>query len=224
MKLRPVTSIAVVLRAVLVLGALLSASSVLGRLLAPALLGAGRRLAAGEVEALPFDVALSAVSAAALLVCWVWGVAVCLVSVVDAVRSAGPSYPPLERRGCPRPVRVAVLALCGVALGTVAAAPAQAGLGGLDLPDRSVGGGRTALPPSPTVRVVTVRPGDSLWSITRRLLPPGADDASVAAAWPRLHLHNRDRIGADPDLIRPGTRLRVPERLSTAPFHGKDRT
>jgi LysM repeat protein len=47
-----------------------------------------------------------------------------------------------------------------------------------------------------------VRPGDSLWSIAHRKL--GAGDR-----WQALYARNRDRIGSDPDLIRPGTVLAV---------------
>jgi nucleoid-associated protein YgaU len=73
-------------------------------------------------------------------------------------------------------------------------------LEGLALPDRPYGG----------VRSHRVEAGESLWSITRELLPASASDLAVARAWPGLHALNRDRIGADPDLIRPGTALRLP--------------
>ncbi len=62
--------------------------------------------------------------------------------------------------------------------------------------------------------------GDSLWSIAERALleatgaaPTAAD---VAAYWPVLHAANRDLVGPEPDLIRPGQRLRIP------PPHGED--
>lgn len=58
-----------------------------------------------------------------------------------------------------------------------------------------------------------VRLGDSLWQIAAHLLGTGADDASVAAAWPELYVANRDAIGADPDVILPGTVLQVPASL-----------
>lgn len=59
------------------------------------------------------------------------------------------------------------------------------------------------------VRAVTVRPGDCLWDIAaHRLTHPTS--AHVAAAWPRWWLANRVLIGADPDLVRPGQRLRPP--------------
>ncbi|SDP25347.1 hypothetical protein SAMN04489867_1867 [Pedococcus dokdonensis] len=58
---------------------------------------------------------------------------------------------------------------------------------------------------------VVVHRGDSLWSIVRRTLGPGASDAEVAAVWPRWHAANRDVVGPDPDRLLPGQVLRPPE-------------
>jgi nucleoid-associated protein YgaU len=58
---------------------------------------------------------------------------------------------------------------------------------------------------------VVVRRGDTLWAIASRSLGAGASDAEVAAEWPRWWHANRAVIGADPDLLQPGTRL-VPPR------------
>ena len=58
--------------------------------------------------------------------------------------------------------------------------------------------------------VVVVRPGDSLWSIAAGCCRPAPTDAVVTAAWHRLHRANLARVGPDPDLIHPGTRLVVP--------------
>jgi nucleoid-associated protein YgaU len=56
---------------------------------------------------------------------------------------------------------------------------------------------------------VVVESGDCLWNIAaRRLARPTA--ARIAVAWPRWWRANRARVGADPDLIRPGQRLRPP--------------
>jgi resuscitation-promoting factor RpfA len=59
---------------------------------------------------------------------------------------------------------------------------------------------------------VRVHPGDTLWAIAARRLPPDASDADVSTAWPRWFRRNRGLIGPDPDLIHPGTHLRVPPR------------
>lgn len=58
-----------------------------------------------------------------------------------------------------------------------------------------------------------VQPGDSLWSIAAGQLPPGASAARIATAWPTWWSANRDRLGADPDLIHPGTRLTPPSTV-----------
>ena len=59
--------------------------------------------------------------------------------------------------------------------------------------------------------VVTVRPGDSLWTIAAaHLTPPHPPAARIAAAWPRWFAANRAVIGADPDHLVPGEVLAVP--------------
>jgi LysM repeat protein len=56
----------------------------------------------------------------------------------------------------------------------------------------------------------TVRPGDSLWSIARRLLGPGATAGQIAREVNRLWELNRERIGTGtPNLIHIGTVLRL---------------
>ena len=122
---------------------------------------------------------------------------------------------------------------------------------GLPLPERPSGrpSGRppgaapvapVALPvatPAPTpasapVRV-TVAPGDSLWTLAQDRLPDHAAAARVDRAWRAVYAENRHRIGADPDLLIPGTTLRLPPDLGQGhrnetrggPVHdpGKDR-
>jgi LysM domain len=57
----------------------------------------------------------------------------------------------------------------------------------------------------------TVRPGDSLWSIARRLLGPEASAGRIAREVNRLWELNHDRIGTgDASLIYAGTVLRLP--------------
>jgi hypothetical protein len=61
---------------------------------------------------------------------------------------------------------------------------------------------------------VVVRPGDTLWALAESSLadrtgaPPAT--AEVARAWPQWWAANREAIGADPDLLLPGTSLRPP--------------
>ncbi len=59
-------------------------------------------------------------------------------------------------------------------------------------------------------RLHTVRRGESLWSISTALLPPGVGNAEIAAEVQRLWRLNADRIGTgDPNLILVGTVLRL---------------
>lgn len=85
--------------------------------------------------------------------------------------------------------------------------PPQHDLAGLQLPDRPI-----ASPPRVDTgsAAIVVRPGDTLWAVAARALPPGATDAQIAAACARWHAANRDVIGDDPDLIFPTQRLTPP--------------
>ena len=64
--------------------------------------------------------------------------------------------------------------------------------------------------PGPDVEEVVVRRGDTLWDISARHLGPQATAQDVAESWPRWYAANRDVIGEDPHLIRPGQRLVAP--------------
>jgi hypothetical protein len=86
------------------------------------------------------------------------------------------------------------------------------------VPDES---GLPLLAPSPrpgaaTLDTVTVRRGDTLWSIAERHLGSAASDVEIARAWPQWYAANRAVIGDDPDLIHPGTQL-VPPREGDLP-------
>lgn len=118
----------------------------------------------------------------------------------------------LRRPGVPRrpvgPVRALLLAACGVVVLAGAASadadPAPSpSLAGLPFPDRPTGAAESA-------RTVVVRPGDSLWAISARTLGPGARAGEVASYGHRVHALNARVIGPDPDLVRPGQRLRLP--------------
>ena len=143
---------------------------------------------------------------------WLWLATV--VVAVDAARGRQPTT-----CGVPRVWRRLVLGACGVALAGGLAAPAHAGDGsgasrvdGLPLPDRATTTthvnrvfARAARP-----EIVVVRPSDTLWDLAREQLPPDTDDATVLARVREIHCANRAVIGADPDLIRPQQRLRMP--------------
>jgi LysM repeat protein len=72
--------------------------------------------------------------------------------------------------------------------------------------------GATGSPSEPT-RSVTVRTGDSLWTIAGTALGPTATEQQIAIAWPYWYRANRSLIGRDPGLIRPGTELMAPTEL-----------
>ena len=101
-------------------------------------------------------------------------------------------------------------------------------------PDPAAGApsGETSAAEAPSAPATThrVSAGESLWSITEELLGAGAAgaptdpssggppaQARVARAWPILYAANAESIGADPDIILPGTVLSVPEDLLRPP-------
>lgn len=66
--------------------------------------------------------------------------------------------------------------------------------------------------PSPVAEVTVLR-GDTLWQIAARRLGPDASTARIQESWPVWYRHNRAVIGPDPDLLLPGTVLRVPNQF-----------
>jgi hypothetical protein len=144
---------------------------------------------------------------------WLW-----LVTAAVLVEALGGGA--WRARGVPGPVRRALLTACGVAVVAGLAAPAGAATGGqgppetaasvvataiagLPLPDRVLGRAHGPAHGPAHQDVVTVHAGDSLWSIADERLGGGA-------RWPELYALNRAVVGADPDLIQPAQRLRLP--------------
>ncbi len=182
--------------------------------------------------------------ACALAVCvvvlWLWLGSLAVVLSVAGPGAAGPRGGRPDRvasaLGTPGWARRAVLVGCGVALASPAVAPALAASGstdprpgpaeddavtrliaGLPLPDRTPGQllhRAAGAAPEHRERVVTVRPGDSLWSIARRDVGAGATEAAVAERWPVLWARNAGVIGPDPDLLQPGQRIVLPPLAS----------
>ncbi len=197
-----------------------SGSTMLGAVAQPGLPHAARLLSP-SLATEPLDLALVDVSAGVVLVCALWGWLALCATVAEAWRGIQPA-----RRGpwrLPTGLRRLVLAACGVALVSGVATPAHADasrahrhphglalLSGLPLPDRAVVPSQHRT--SPPIRTVTVRPGDTLWSIARRDLPAGASAPAVAARWHAIYHTNRPLIGDDPDLIEPGQHLRIPRK------------
>jgi hypothetical protein len=151
---------------------------------------------------------VAAACAAALAVCWLWLVVGVWVTVLEALRRRAPLPARLSARLCPRLVRSVVLLALGLGVSAPAHGDAGAGpgLAGLRVPDRVVAVATDGEP----VHQVRVRPGDTLWALAVGILAPAASDAAVDRAWRALAALNADRLGPDPDLIFPGTLLRVP--------------
>jgi len=205
----------------------------LAALVWPDLAAAAARLRAESDETPSFDELLVWLCEAVGLICLTWGAATTMLVAVDAVRGEDRS-----RAGCPEWLRRAALTACGVGVGIVLAAPAQATgtdalghpgtpvlMGGLAYPDRAEGTlhpvrGSTTAPravaaartsgPAEAGRHV-VRPGDTLWDLGAASLPADASDADITRRWRRIHAENAAVIGADPDLIHPGTVLHLPQ-------------
>jgi hypothetical protein len=69
------------------------------------------------------------------------------------------------------------------------------------------------LQPAPAERgrsIVRIRAGDTLWDLAAARLGPRATIRRTASEWPRWWAANREVIGSDPDVIRPGEQLIVP--------------
>lgn len=158
---------------------------------------------------LTLEPAAAGVCAAALALCWLWLAAGVWLTVLDAIRSQERPSSRAAPSICPRLVRSLVLLTLGMGVTGPAYADSGTGSGpgvvGLPVPDRVV---VVAVDRTPTQ--VRVRPGDSLWRLAAQALPAGASDAAVDRAWRALAALNADRLGPDPDLIFPGTLLRVP--------------
>ena len=64
---------------------------------------------------------------------------------------------------------------------------------------------------STTMARYVVEVGDTLWDIAAaHLVPAERSAANIDRYWRQIYRANRSAIGADPDLLHPGTRLRVP--------------
>lgn len=199
------------LRAAALLGATVLATEGVRRLVAGPLRTLVDLSTTGDALAsVPLGDLVAGACALALAACWAWLVACTVLVSADALRHDRPVVRAVP--WCPHLVRLLVLTTLGVAVGTgpaVADSGSGPGVLGLALPDRVMASTAPAGSPAPP-RLVRVRRGDTLWSIASRRLPASAPDAAVTRAWRRLAAANPNRVD-DPDLIFPGTVLRVPD-------------
>jgi len=171
------------------------------------------------------DALVRAVLALAVLVGVRWLVPVVLRAARRLPGRLGAAAVGAGRAVRPGLTRRLVAAVVGLGVPTVAALaelppatavavdrPATGLVGRPVLPRPEARAATTGADASPAVEVVVVRHGDTLWDIARRHLPGSASSAEIAAAWPRWYAANRAAIGPDPALLRPGTRLRSPDR------------
>ena len=160
-----------------------------------------------------FEALLESVATWLLLGCAGWGVAVAMAVLVEAASHG--RLPATTWVGCPQRLRRLLLGGLGLALAATPAPAFAAGVPpgrpgstpdlGLPVPARTV----SVDEPRPARRI-EVRPGDCLWNLARSQLPLGASPARVAAVADATFRRNRDVIGDDPDLLRPGQHLVLP--------------
>jgi LysM domain len=201
-----------------------------GLLLGQAGAGEARRLWAGRTR-LDFDdlVLAAALVVLALVAAWLC-LATLLTTATLVLRCSTRGTTALATWVTPALLRRLLTVACGAAVLTApATAPAVETTTGTSAapPCRPLCGppsGHLPAPlrPAPHPRphppqvapALVVRPGDSLWAIATEYLPGRPSDAHTATAWPLWFRLNRARLGPDPDLIHPGTRLRVPPRFA----------
>ena len=168
---------------------------------------------AGTAYGESFAALLADIAEIVLCVVSAWLAAATALSTLAATRGPASMTARIAARMTPRFWARVLGAVVGssVCLGQVTAHAAydesnSPGIVGLRLPDRPSGG--AAVDVHPHTRIV--RPGDTLWDIAAGELPPESTDADRADAWRRWYAENRSVIGADPDLLLPGTRLHPP--------------
>lgn len=177
------------------------------------------------------------------LAAWLAG-SVALAALCVTGRAVGVTWRAGERLiadHAPRVVRRALVVAVGAGIGLSAATgasatpPADHDLGWVSTASAvtataaSVGSAADPTPPRtqtqtstteeatarPATDTVVVDPGDTLWRIAERRLPPDAGAADIATSWHAWYAANTDVIGADPDLIYPGQVLHAPSPTRT---------
>jgi nucleoid-associated protein YgaU len=164
-----------------------------------------------------FDHLLLGLAQWVLVGCGGWACLILVAAMIEAstrgrvVATSWVATPPAVRRlllaglgvalagGAPGPVSAAITGGAGPRPAPLV--PPRPGIA-LPVPARPVGAAAT--------QAVVVRAGDSLWRLAASALPTSASDAEIVTATHRWYARNHRVIGPDPDLIRPGQRLRPP--------------
>lgn len=178
----------------------------------PARWDAWRATTASDPAALDRALVLGAVAALTVVTgCATLLAGVALLQAFGSARAAG-----ALDRCCPRTLRATVLVACGIVV--AAGPPAYAGdsgaTGGDHHPQRPLAGLPSLDRPHGAPEVIRVHRGDSLWRIEARRHPT-ASTGELTDRVDALYRANRGVIGADPDLILPGQRLRADDRIPT---------
>ena len=144
---------------------------------------------------------------------WTAWLAATYLAAGVAVAAMTAKHEPSGARWVPAGVRALVRRAAGagaaaavISTGLTASAPARADAHRPQPPTISAD---WPLATRTTPAVVVVEPGDCLWTLASQSLGRPAP-ARVAETWPRWWRANRGVIGSNPDLIRPGQRLRPP--------------
>lgn len=175
------------------------------------------------------DAALAALAGALLWLAALWlaaGLAATLLGVLPG--PAGGLARAIAGRTVPAALRRAILAAAGASLvispltctpavaaggiasqPTIASQPAPGWPADPPAPSWPLDPAEPARPAEPAEPVI-VRPGQSLWTITADQLGPRATNSQISLEWPYWYRANRAAIGADPNLLRPGTELIAP--------------
>jgi nucleoid-associated protein YgaU len=75
-------------------------------------------------------------------------------------------------------------------------------------------------PQPPATGAYTVKPGDSLWNISQRLLGPGATARQIEQTSHLIYHDNQTTIGANPNHLVPGQVLHIPSTRESALSQG----
>jgi nucleoid-associated protein YgaU len=99
----------------------------------------------------------------------------------------------------------------GSVAGSGAAEPMSPEASGGEGPEADAAGDGMGLIDPHKTRSYVIQPGDTLWDVAEAHISPSQRSPSrIDRYWRQVYLANRDVLGDDPDLIRPGARVVLP--------------